>query len=41
MKAAKTQADVVILKTGCTATTYKFIEPKEEPKRGKKKPRKK
>jgi type IV pilus assembly protein PilO len=37
MKAAKTQADVVVLKTGCTATTYKFIEPKEEPKQGKKK----
>jgi len=36
MKAAKTQADSVILKTGCTATTYKFIEVKEEPKRGKK-----
>ena len=37
MKAAKTQADVVILKTACTATTYKFIEPKEEPKtKGKK-----
>jgi len=36
MKAAKTQADSVILKTGCTATTYKFIEAKEEPKKGKK-----
>ena len=41
MKAAKTQADVVILKTGCTATTYKFIEPKEEPKKGKKRRRRK
>jgi type IV pilus assembly protein PilO len=41
MKAAKTQADVVILKTACTATTYKFIEAKEEPKKGKKRPRKK
>ena len=40
MKAAKTQADVVILKTGCTATTYKFIEPKEEPKKGKKRRKK-
>jgi type IV pilus assembly protein PilO len=40
MKAAKTQADVVILKTACTATTYKFIEAKEEPKKGKKSPRK-
>lgn len=41
MKAAKTQADSVILKTGCTATTYKFIEVKEEPKKGKKRRRKK
>jgi type IV pilus assembly protein PilO len=41
MKAAKTQADTVILKTACTATTYKFIEQKEEPKKGKKRPRKK
>jgi type IV pilus assembly protein PilO len=41
MKAAKTQADVVVLKTGCTATTYKFIEVKEEPKKGKKRARKK
>jgi type IV pilus assembly protein PilO len=41
MKAAKTQADVVVLKTGCTATTYKFIEVKEEPKKGKKRSRKK
>jgi len=40
MKAAKTQADVVVLKTGCTATTYKFIEAKEEPKKGTKRPRK-
>ena len=40
MKAAKTQADVVILKTACTATTYKFIEAKEEPKKGTKRPRK-
>jgi type IV pilus assembly protein PilO len=36
MKAAKTQADSVILKTGCTATTYKFIEAPEKPKKGKK-----
>jgi len=35
MKAAKTKGDTVILKTGCTATTYKFIEPKEPPKKGK------
>ena len=35
MTAAKTQSDVVVLKTGCTATTYKFIETKEEPKKGK------
>jgi type IV pilus assembly protein PilO len=41
MKAAKTKADVVVLKTGCTATTYKFIETKEEPKKGKKRGRKK
>jgi type IV pilus assembly protein PilO len=40
MKAAKTQADTVILKTGCTATTYKFIEAKEEPKKGKQRRRK-
>ena len=40
MKAAKTKSDTVILKTGCTATTYKFIEPKEEPKKGKKRKRK-
>lgn len=40
MKAAKTQADVVVLKTGCTATTYKFIETKEEPKKGKRKQKK-
>ena len=38
-KAAKTKSDTVILKTGCTATTYKFIEAKEEPKKGKKKRR--
>ena len=41
MKAAKTQADSVILKTGCTATTYKFIEVKEQPKKGKRSKRKK
>lgn len=35
MTAAKTQSDTVVLKTGCTATTYKFIEPKQEPKKGK------
>lgn len=40
MKAAKTKADTVVLKTGCTATTYKFIEPREEPKKGKKRRRK-
>ena len=39
MKAAKTQADSVILKTGCTATTYKFIEAQEKPKKGKKRRR--
>ena len=38
-KAAKTKSDTVILKTSCTATTYKFIEPKEEPKKGKKRRR--
>jgi type IV pilus assembly protein PilO len=32
MRAAKSQTDTVILKTACTATTYKFIEVKEEPK---------
>jgi type IV pilus assembly protein PilO len=40
-KAAKTKGDTVILKTGCTATTYKFIEVKEQPKKGKKRRRKK
>jgi type IV pilus assembly protein PilO len=40
-KAAKTQRDTVILKTGCTATTYKFIEVKEQPNKGKKRRRKK
>ena len=40
-KAAKTKGDTVILKTGCTATTYKFIEAKEQPKKGKKRRRKK
>jgi type IV pilus assembly protein PilO len=39
-KAAKTKRDTVILKTSCTATTYKFIEAKEEPKKGKKRRRK-
>ena len=39
-KAAKTKSDTVILKTSCTATTYKFIEAKEEPKKGKKRRRK-
>ena len=39
--AAKTKSDTVILKTGCTATTYKFIEAKEQPKKGKKRRRKK
>ena len=39
-KAAKTKSDTVILRTGCTATTYKFIEPKE-PEKGKKSRRKK
>jgi Tfp pilus assembly protein PilO len=34
-KAAKTKSDTVILKTACTATTYKFIEAKEQPKKGK------
>ena len=32
MTAAKTQAETVVLRTGCTATTYKFIEVKPEPK---------
>ena len=40
-KAAKFKSDTVILKTGCTATTYKFIEAKEEPKKGKKRRRRK
>ena len=40
LQAAKTQSDTVVLKTGCTATTYKFIETKEEPKKGKRKRRK-
>jgi type IV pilus assembly protein PilO len=39
-KAAKTKSDTVILKTSCTATTYKFIEAKE-PEKGKKRRRKK
>lgn len=38
-KAAKTKSDTVILKTSCTATTYKFIEAKEQPKKGKKRRR--
>lgn len=41
VKAAKTQSDTPILKTGCTATTYKFIEAKKEPKKGKRRTRKK
>ena len=36
-KEAKTKSDTVILKTGCTATTYKFIEVKEQPQKGKRK----
>ena len=40
LKAAKTQSDTVVLKTGCTATTYKFIEVKEEPKKGKRRRKK-
>jgi type IV pilus assembly protein PilO len=39
-KAAKTKSDTVILKTACTATTYKFIEVKEEPKKSKRRRRK-
>jgi type IV pilus assembly protein PilO len=39
-KAAKTKSDTVILKTGCTATTYKFIEAKQQPEQGKKRRRK-
>jgi type IV pilus assembly protein PilO len=39
MTAAKTKADVVVLKTACTATTYKFLEVTEEPKKGKRRPR--
>jgi type IV pilus assembly protein PilO len=39
-KAAKTKSDTVILKTSCTATTYKFIEAKE-PEKGKKRRKKK
>jgi hypothetical protein len=41
MKAAKNKADTVVLKTGCTATTYKFIEVKEQPKKGKRRKRRK
>jgi type IV pilus assembly protein PilO len=41
MKAAQTQADVVVLRTGCTATTYKFIEVKEQPKKATKRARRK
>jgi type IV pilus assembly protein PilO len=37
MQDAKTREDTVILRTGCTATTYKFIEAKEEPKKAPKK----
>ena len=40
-QAAKTKSDTVILKTACTATTYMFIEAKEQPKKGKKRRRKK
>ena len=38
----KTGGSIIVLKTNCTATTYKFVEAKEEPKkaRGKKKRRK-
>jgi type IV pilus assembly protein PilO len=39
IKSAKYESDVVVLKTGCTATTYKFIEPKEPPKKGKRRRR--
>jgi hypothetical protein len=39
-KAAKTKSDTVILKTSCTATTYKFIEVKE-PQKGKKRRKRK
>jgi type IV pilus assembly protein PilO len=39
MKAAKTQSDTVVLKTACTATTYKFIETKQQPKKGKRRKR--
>ena len=39
-KAAKFKSDTVILKTSCTATTYKFIEAKEQPEKGKKRKRK-
>ena len=39
MRSAKTREDTVILKTGCTATTYKFIEVKQPsqkaPRKGK------
>jgi len=41
MRAAKTQSDTVILKTACTATTYKFIEVKKKPKKGRRGRRKK
>ncbi len=41
MKGAKTQEDTVILKTGCTAATYKFIEAEETPKKGQRKGKRK
>lgn len=41
MKAAKKQSDTVVLKTACTATTYKFIEPKAKPKKGKRRKKRK
>jgi len=37
---AKSREDIVILKTGCTATTYKFVEPKEPSKKTPKKKKK-
>jgi type IV pilus assembly protein PilO len=33
MKASKSGDATIVLKTGCTATTYKFIEPEKAPKK--------
>lgn len=38
---AKSTDGSIVLKTGCTATTYKFIEVKEQPKKGKRRRKRK